>query len=154
MVPAAQNRTPLAERGATPSCTTRSAKSCFYRVDLAILVPGCRAGSGESPSECLRPVVYSSPIGCTSCMVEVFKVSEPSRSFIRALSGRLKFTVRRHKFNKDYLARAGTLNKFSGSGPDALHLGRAGGSRSIRIGRILALTGAQGYLAHKKHPPH
>ena len=45
-------------------------------------------------------VVYLSPIGCTSCIVKSLGPVDPS---FRALSGRLKFTVRRHTFDKDSL---------------------------------------------------
>ena len=50
--------------------------------------------------ECLRPVVYSSLIGCASCIIKSFR---SRRSFISSL----KFTVRRHKFNDDPSPRAG-----------------------------------------------
>jgi len=49
----------------------------------------------------LRPVVYLSLIGFTSCIVQSLGPVVPS---FRALSGPLKFTVRRHKFNKDSLS--------------------------------------------------
>jgi len=61
-----------------------------------------------APSIRLRPVVYSSPIGCTSRIVKSFR----SR---RSLSGRFKFTVRRHKFNKDSLSRAARRGSEAGS---------------------------------------
>jgi len=51
----------------------------------------------ESRSECLRPVVYPSLIGFTSCNVKFFR---SHRSSMRALPARLKF---RHKFNRDSL---------------------------------------------------
>ena len=61
--------------------------------------------SVESRSECLRPVVYSSLTAYTSCIVK----SVPS---FRALSRRLKSTLRRHTFNNDSLsARAGVVQR-------------------------------------------
>ena len=47
------------------------------------------------------PVDYSSPIRCTSFIVKFLGPLDPS---ISILDRRLKFTVRRHKFNEDSLS--------------------------------------------------
>ena len=57
----------------------------------------------KGPRDATRPVpvVYLSLMGCTSCIVR----SVRSRTFaFGTLSGRLKFTVQRDKFNKDFLS--------------------------------------------------
>jgi len=58
--------------------------------------------SVESRTECLRPVVFF------RLLQVLHRVSSsllgPVAPSFRALSGRLKFTVRRHKFNTDLIA--------------------------------------------------
>ena len=54
----------------------------------------------------------------------------PAGPSFRALSGRLKFTVRRHKFNKDSL--------FSGGGSDA-HLEACTTVRGVGVSLLLLL---------------
>jgi len=65
-------------------------------ISIEVLLVGAQL-AGES----LRPVVNSSLIGSTSCIVK-----GPVDPSFRALSGRLNFTVRRHTFNEDSLSLA------------------------------------------------
>ena len=68
----------------------------------------------------------------------------------RALSGRLKFTVRRHTFNKDHLSEhLGRVRTCGSRGWSELRLRSAAEASDIRTpGSCI-----QGYLAHKKLPP-
>ena len=63
----------------------------------------------------------------------------------RALSGRLQFTVRRHKSNKDYLS-----NSRLGSNKEEDQVARAG--FRVRV-RMQGYPFVKGYLAHKEPPP-
>ena len=50
--------------------------------------------------------------GCRDLLVSSSLLGPVDPSF-RALSGRLEFTVRRHKFNKDSLSRANIAQRFT-----------------------------------------
>jgi len=75
----------------------------------------------------------------------------------RALSGRLKFTVRRHKFNKDSLSR-GSPDSEGEVTQDALMMdgrsidvGAVGGLRRVKnaIGQHPSEPGSAGYNMHR-----
>ena len=79
-------------------------------------------------------------IGCTSCIV---KSCRSRSSSFRALSGRLKFTVRRHKFNKDSLLFQGAQTETS----PAPHAQNGGGGCENRVldGPTSGREGLQGW---------
>ena len=95
----------------------------------------------ESRSEFICPVVYSSPNGVHCVSSSLLGPVDPS---FRALSGPLKITVRRHKFNED---------SFFCKHPPWIRIMYEKLITKLLERRCAFRGSLQGYLAHKKQRP-